>query len=72
MPRICKSDGEPLDLCYHHFPADEDKARRLYAGKEMDPDTGEDRFAHNPEHPDYDGDDYRCHVCESPLMEMDN
>lgn len=72
MPRICTSDGSPLDFCCNCFP-DEDRARRLYCGKSEGPDNRGDCFEYAPEHPAYDGEEtYRCHRCDALLEELDN
>lgn len=72
MPRIVTAAGEPLDFCYHCFPKSEAVARKQHAGAGKGPDDRGNCFAHEAAHPDYEGEDYRCQKCKSPLSEMDN
>ena len=72
MPRIVTAANEPLDFCHQCFPKDEAVARKRYAGTGEGPDDRGDCFAHEAEHPDYDGENYRCHRCKTPLCELDN
>jgi hypothetical protein len=74
VPRIYDSGNDPLDFCLRHFPNDE-IAERRYANVSKTgsgPDGRGNCYARDAEHPDYDGEEYRCHTCKKPLTSSDN
>ena len=74
MPRIYDSANDPLDFCVRHFPSNE-VAERRYANVRVTgqgPDGRGNCYARDAEHPDYGGDEYRCHTCKKHLTEEDN
>ncbi len=72
MPRIYDGSSNPLDFCRKHWP-NEATARRLYGSGEG-PDGRGNCFAYDAEHPDYDGEDYKCDHkgCNKRLTEEDD
>jgi hypothetical protein len=74
MPRIYRSDDEPLDFCKRCFPkmddAEEEYGDVTKTGE--GPDERGNCFAYNSEHPPYAETDYRCQTCDKPLMERDD
>ena len=74
MPRVYDSSSDPLDFCTAHFPH-EQVAEKRYGNVAVTgkvPDGRGNCFGYDAEHPDYDGDDYRCHTCKKTLTSDDN
>lgn len=71
MPRIYTSASDPIDFCSAHFPKSEQQALR-YANTGDGPDGRGNCFAYDAEHPDYEGEGYRCAACGKTLRDMDN
>lgn len=71
MPRIYTSTNDPLDFCLIHFPKEVDALRR-YGNIGDGPDGRGNCFGWDAEHPDYEGEDYNCHICKVRLTEADN
>ncbi len=71
MPRIYTSTSDPIDFCKRHFP-NEAKARLDFGKLGDGPDGRGNCFAHNAEHPEYEGEGYTCEVCNKELTEQDN
>lgn len=74
MPRIYTSASDPVDFCQRCFPQSEDEAVDSFGLEQCGagPDEWGDCFGYDAEHPDYDGEDYRCHICKRSLAERDN
>jgi hypothetical protein len=74
MPRVYDSGNDALDFCLRHFPNDEIAERRYgnVAKTGVGPDGRGNCYARDAEHPDYGGEDYRCHTCKKHLTEDDN
>lgn len=71
MPRIYASNSDPVDYCYGCFPGPEEGKR--YHGRAGDgPDGRGNCYEYEADHPDYDGEDYVCHLCREPLTSFDN
>lgn len=73
MPRIYRSDDEPLDFCKRCFPSEAD-AEEEYGDVERcgeGPDGRGNCFGYNSAHPPYSETDYRCHDCNKPLTDRD-
>lgn len=71
MPRIYTSDNDPLDFCKDCYPS-EDVAIKLYGNQGDGPDGRGNCFGHDAEHPDYQGEDYKCTTCKIVLDWQDN
>ena len=74
MPRIYDSASNPIDFCRKHFPG-ESAAISKYgnvAKTGTGPDGRGNCFSWDDEHPDYEGENYRCHTCRALLTERDN
>lgn len=69
MPRIYTSQSDALDFCVQCFPMRESEAFAEYGDRGDGPDGRGNCFSWNDEHPDYGGDDYRCHGCGCRLSE---
>lgn len=74
MPRICRSDDEPLDFCKSCFPSEEEAEEEYsdVAAWGEGPDGRGNCFAYNPYHPPYEETDYKCLCCDKPLTERDD
>ena len=72
MPRIYTSANDPIDFCQRHFPKTEAEAEARYGNLGDGPDGRGNCFAYDAEHPNYGGEDYRCHDCRKELTEKDN
>ena len=71
MPRIYTSASDPIDFCNVHFPAETD-AEDKYGDIGDGPDDRGNCFDYEADHPDYEGDDYTCEVCNCKLTEEDD
>jgi len=71
MPRVFDSANNPIDFCLKHMPPEE-VAKRRYGNVGNGPDGRGNCFGHDCEHPDYGGDNYRCHSCKKVLTSEDN
>ena len=71
MPRVCDSRSEPIDFCHGCMPT-ETTAREEYGNVGDGPDGRGNCFEYEPEHPDYEGDDYTCEECGDRLTYRDN
>jgi hypothetical protein len=71
MPRIYDSTSDPLDFCIVHFPSHQTAFER-YGSRGDGPDGRGNCFGYDAEHPNYDGEDYTCEVCNKPLTGKDN
>lgn len=74
MPRIYRSDNEPLDFCKRCFPK-EAEAEEEYADVSAwgeGPDKRGNCFAYGAEHPPYSETDYTCLNCAKLLSERDD
>lgn len=71
MPRICASNNDPIDYCQKCYP-DEQTAFDEFGDIGDGPDGRGNCFCMDPEHPDYDDCDYRCHDCGRRLANLDN
>lgn len=72
MPRIYTSCSDPIDFCKKCFPKTEEKAFKLYGNVGDGPDNRGNCFGYESEHPDYDGENYRCEKCSVELDSTDN
>ena len=74
MPRIYDSASNPLDFCKSHMPHEEIAERRYgnVAKTGNGPDGRGNCFGYDSEHPDYDGENYRCLSCKKKLTSDDN
>jgi hypothetical protein len=74
MPRIYDSASNPLDFCLPHMPQEQIAERRYgnVAKTGQGPDGRGNCFGYDSEHPDYDGEDYRCTSCKKKLTSDDN
>lgn len=70
--RIYTSAGNPLDFCSTCFPKTEEQAAELYGNLGDGPDGRGDCFGYAEEHPDYDGENYRCTTCGKRLTARDS
>ena len=71
MPRVCDSTSGPHDFCQGCMP-DEEEAREQFGDMGDGPDGRGNCFEYEPEHPDYDGEDYQCELCGVDLYGEDN
>lgn len=71
MPRIYDSTSDPLDFCERCFPS-ETYAIKKYGNLGDGPDGRGNCFAYEADHPDYEGENYRCEKCHALLTNMDN
>lgn len=71
MPRIYTSASDPVDFCRRCFPS-EAGARRTYGAVGDGPDGRGNCFSYDDEHPDYEGEGYRCRNCRKTLGDADN
>lgn len=74
MPRIYRSDDEPLDFCKNCFPNEAD-AEEEYGDVEKwgeGPDKRGNCFGYNSAHPPYVETDYRCETCNRLLVARDD
>ncbi len=71
MPRIYNGFNEPLDFCRKCYPTTEERARVKY-GDGTGPDNRGNCFGYDAEHPDYDGENYKCELCKEPLTGRDD
>lgn len=71
MPRVYTSANDPIDFCVKHFPATDD-AKERFGNVGDGPDGRGNCFDYDADHPDYDGEDYKCHDCGKPLTGADN
>ena len=69
MPRLYASNGDPVDLCQHHFPSNEEYARQKYGNIGDGPDERGNCFSYDDAHPNYGDDAYTCAVCGKRLSE---
>lgn len=75
MPRIYDSASNPIDFCQTHFPKSEAIAEKKYGDVTKTGDGPDERgncFSYDDDHPDYDDCEYRCEVCNRPLIGKDN
>lgn len=74
MPRIYDSASNPLDFCSSHMPLEQIAERRYgnVAKTGNGPDGRGNCFGYDAEHPDYDGEDYKCTSCKKRLTSDDN
>jgi hypothetical protein len=72
MPRIYTSANDPMDFCLKCFPKTEAYAEELYGDLGDGPDGRGNCFAYDEEHPNYDGEGYRCTNCGKSLKLKDN
>ena len=74
MPRIYDSANDPLDFCKECFP-EETEAEEEYGNSSKTGEGPDDRgncFSYDAEHPDYEGEEYTCQVCNKLLEAEDN
>ncbi len=71
MPRIYKSNNDPVDFCKRHFPSEED-AEDCFMNCGDGPDGRGNCFDYNADHPLYDDTDYTCEECGKRLTEEDD
>jgi hypothetical protein len=74
MPRLCKSNSEPLDFCQGHFPSLE-VARSVYGDVAEHGEGPDDRgncFEYDCDHPAYAETDYVCFECGKKLEDKDD
>lgn len=72
MPRLCKSNSEPVDYCAACFPPTREKAFELWGDKGDGPDGRGNCFEYDCDHPPYDDTDYKCHKCGDKLEYQDD
>lgn len=70
MPRIYDGHSDPFDFCKRCFPSEEEALAAYGAGE--GPDGRGNCFGWNAEHPDYQGEKYRCCSCGRLLRDGDN
>lgn len=74
MPRIYDSASNPIDFCKKCFPA-ESTAIKWYGDTTKTgegPDGRGNCYGYDDDHPDYEGEDYKCEKCRKPLTANDN
>lgn len=71
MSRVYTSTNDPMDFCRKCFPAEE-AAKKMYGDLGDGPDGRGNCFGWDAEHPDYQGEDYRCVICGTRLRSRDN
>lgn len=74
MPRICKSDNEPVDVClscWYNGDGCYARAKELFGNIGDGPDGRGNCFERDVEHPPYDSADYRCVFCGKKLTIQD-
>lgn len=74
MPRIYRSDDEPLDFCKRCFPS-LDAAEEEYGDEKKygeGPDGRGNCFGYGSAHPPYVETDYRCVECNHLLVARDD
>jgi len=73
MPRIYDSANDPHDFCrrHGHWPTEREAVRK-FGNVGNGPDNRGNCFGYDAEHPDYDGEDYACEVCNKTLTSKDN
>ncbi len=71
MPRIYTSANDPLDFCSLCWPT-EKVAKEDYANVGDGPDGRGNCFGYGEEHPGYEGEGYRCEICEIELEAKDD
>jgi hypothetical protein len=73
MPRLTDSNSGPIDFCLGCFPAEGEAAERYqFEVKPTANDGRGDCFEYECDHPDYECDDYTCHMCGCELTRRDN
>ena len=75
MPRIYDAASNPWDFCRDCLPSEAEALTVLGDnGRENNqgPDGRGNCFGYDAEHPDYDGEDYRCDRCRRHLTAKDN
>ena len=68
--RIYTTSSSPLDYCRLCAPADTPGTKLAHTDG-PGPDGRGDCYGYDAEHPDYDGEFYRCHQCRRPLTQGD-
>lgn len=73
MPRLTDSNSGPVDFCRDCFPCEGDAAERYQFAVNPNANDGRgDCFEYECDHPDYECDDYTCHLCGCELTRRDN
>ena len=70
MPRIYDGNSDPYDYCLRCFPSEAQAVKKHGAGE--GPDGRGNCFSYNDDHPDYDGEDYKCEKCRKSLTAKGN
>lgn len=68
--RVYASDNDPVDYCMACAPS-EAVAQERHGNVGDGPDGRGNCFAYEAEHPDYEGDMYKCAACRRQLNEYD-